>query len=172
MIHILGERRPQLAEDAWVAPGAHVIGDVVLGAAASVWFGAVLRGDIERLSIGPGSNIQDNAVLHSDPGKPLVLGAKVTVGHAVTLHGCRIGDSSLVGIGAIVMNGAQIGHHSLIGAGAVVTEGKAFPDGVLILGTPARVIRALSEEEMAQLEVSAQTYMERAAHYRQALQPA
>lgn len=172
MIYRLEQRVPEVAADAYIAPGASIIGDVHIGAQASIWFGAVLRGDIERLSIGPGSNVQDNAVLHSDPGSPLVLGSKVTVGHAVTLHGCRVGDHSLIGIGAIVMNGAHIGMHSLVGAGALVTEGKSFPDGVLILGSPARVVRTLTAAEIEGLRTSAQTYIERAALYRRALQPA
>jgi len=172
MIHALGDRAPLIAPDAYVAPGASIIGDVHIGARASIWFGAVLRGDIERLTIGDGTNIQDNAVLHSDPGQPLVLGSRVTVGHSVTLHGCHVGECSLVGIGSIVMNGAHIGMHSLVGAGALVTEGKQFPDGVLILGSPARVVRTLTATEIEGLGRSAQTYIERAALYRRLLQPA
>ncbi len=171
MIYALGDRIPQVAEDAYVAPGARVIGDVHIGAQASIWFGAVLRGDIERLTIGPGTNIQDNSVLHSDAGIPLVLGTHITVGHGVTLHGCQVGDGSLIGIGAIVMNGARIGARSIVGAGALVTEGKQFRDGVLILGTPARVARELSAAELDMLTRGAQHYIERGQLYRQTLRP-
>ena len=172
MIYVLEDRIPQVAGDVYVAPGASVIGDVHIAAQASIWFGAVLRGDIERLTIGQGSNIQDNSVLHSDAGMPLVLGARVTVGHAVTLHGCRVGDGTLVGIGAIIMNGARIGNRSIVGAGALVTEGKEFPDGVLILGSPARVVGPLTAAELAQLATSAQHYIDRAQIYRRSLRPA
>jgi carbonic anhydrase/acetyltransferase-like protein (isoleucine patch superfamily) len=172
MVWALGMRRPVVAPDAWVAPGAAVIGDVELGAGASVWFGAVLRGDVEKLVIGAGTNIQDNAVLHSDPGAPLVLGDLVTVGHMVMLHGCHVGDRSLIGIGSIVMNHARIGADCIVGAGALVTEGKVFPDGVLIIGSPARVARPLTAEEIARLPASAERYRERAALYARSLSPA
>ncbi len=171
MIYATEGRTPQVATDAWVAPSASVVGDVHLAARASVWFGAVLRGDVERLTIGRGTNIQDNAVLHSDPGKPLVLGERVTVGHMVMLHGCHVGDEALIGIGAVVLNGARIGARSLVGAGALITEGKIFPEGVLIIGSPARVARELTPEEIARLPESAERYMERAALYRRTLTP-
>ena len=170
MIYALEHRRPEVAADAWVAPSAVVVGDVHIGAEASIWFGAVLRGDVERLTIGRGTNIQDNSVLHSDPGAPLVIGARVTVGHLVMLHGCDIGDGALIGIGAIVMNHARIGRHCIVGAGALVTEGKAFPDGSLILGSPARLARPLTDEELGRLPASAQRYIDRAKLYRHALQ--
>ncbi len=166
MICAIGPLTPSVAADAWVAPGAVVVGDVHLAAETSIWFGAVLRGDVERLTIGRGSNIQDNAVVHADPGAPLVLGEYVTVGHMVTLHGCQIGDGSLVGIGAIVLNHARIGRNCLVGAGALVTEGKTFPDGVLIVGSPARVIRELGEDEIARIHHGARHYVERARLYR------
>lgn len=169
MIHALGERVPVIADDAFVAPGATVIGDVQLGARSSVWFGAVLRGDVERLTIGRSTNIQDNCVLHSDPGAPLVLGDDVTVGHMAVLHGCHVGDAALIGIGAIVMNRARIGARSIVGAGALVTEGKEFPEGVLIMGSPAKVARSLTEEELARLPESARRYAERAQLYRRSL---
>jgi carbonic anhydrase/acetyltransferase-like protein (isoleucine patch superfamily) len=162
-------RVPQIAEDAYVAPTAAVIGDVVLASQASVWFGAVLRGDVERLTIGRGTNIQDNSVLHSDPGAPLTLGDGVTVGHLVTLHGCSVGDGSLIGIGAVVMNHARIGARCIVGAGALVTEGKEFPDGVLIIGSPAKAARDLKDEELARMAGNAQRYMDRALQYRRAL---
>lgn len=170
MIYSLDGRTPAIAPDVYVAPGARVIGDVELGAGASVWFGAVLRGDVERLTVGPGTNIQDNSVLHSDPGAPLVLGRRVTVGHLVMLHGCEVGDHSLIGIGAVILNRARIGARCIVGARSLVTEGKTFPDGVLILGSPARVVRELTPEEMAGLEGSATRYMERAHRYRAGLE--
>jgi carbonic anhydrase/acetyltransferase-like protein (isoleucine patch superfamily) len=172
MIYALDGRRPQIAPDAWIAPNAIVIGDVHIGAEASIWFGTVLRGDIERLTIGAGTNIQDNSVLHSDPGAPLVIGAGVTVGHMVMLHGCHIGDGALIGIGAIVMNHAHIGARSIVAAGALVTEGKHFPEGSLILGSPARLTRPLTSEELARLPINAQRYIDRARLYRRALLPA
>jgi carbonic anhydrase/acetyltransferase-like protein (isoleucine patch superfamily) len=172
VIYSLEGRVPQLADDVWVAPNATVIGDVHLASGSSVWFGAVLRGDVERLTIGRDTNIQDNAVLHSDPGAPLELGDRVTVGHMVTLHGCHVGDDCLVGIGAVVMNQARIGARSIVGAGALVTEGKAFPEGSLIIGAPARLARPLSGEELARMAGTAQRYVARAQLYRRALRPA
>jgi carbonic anhydrase/acetyltransferase-like protein (isoleucine patch superfamily) len=170
VIYTLAEHAPLVAADAFVAPGATVVGDVHIGPQSSVWFGAVLRGDVERLTIGRATNIQDNSVLHADPGAPLVIGDEVTVGHMVMLHGCRIGDSALIGIGAIVMNRARIGARCIVGAGSLVTEGKEFPDGVLILGTPARVLRKLTDAELAHLTESAQRYAERGQLYRRSLQ--
>jgi carbonic anhydrase/acetyltransferase-like protein (isoleucine patch superfamily) len=172
VIYALEGRVPQLAPGVYVAPGASIIGDVHIAAEASVWFGAVLRGDVERLTIGRGTNIQDNSVLHSDPGAPLVLGERVTVGHMVTLHGCHVGDDSLVGIGAIVMNHARIGARCIVGAGALVTEGKEFPDGVLIIGSPAKVARDLTAAELERLAGTAQRYIDRAQLYHRALRPA
>ena len=160
-LYRLGESAPQPSGDGrfWVAPGAHVIGDVRIGEDVSVWFGAVIRGDNEPIRIGARSNIQDLSVLHSDPGSPLTIGEGVTVGHKVTLHGCTIGNNSLVGIGAIVLNRASIGANSIVGAGALVTEGKVFPDGVLIVGAPARVARELTPEQIEGLKRSADHYV-------------
>ncbi len=172
MIFSIEQRAPQLADDVFVAPGATVVGDVHLAERSSVWFGAVLRGDVERLTIGAGTNIQDNSVLHSDPGAPLVLGEMVTVGHLAMLHGCHVSDYALIGIGAIVMNHARIGARSIVGAGALVTEGKEFPDGVLIVGSPAKVARKLSDDELARLPEAARRYIDRAQAYRRALRPA
>lgn len=172
MIYALGNRVPQLADDVYIAPGAELIGDVHIGAGSSVWFGAVLRGDVERLTIGCNSNIQDNSVLHSDPGAPLLIADRVTVGHMVTLHGCHVGAGSLVGIGAIVMNHARIGARCIVAAGALVTEGKIFADGTLILGSPARAVRRLSDAELARLDGTTQRYVERAQVYRRDLRPA
>lgn len=161
----LGDTRPRTGDGAWIAPGAAVIGNVILGAGSSVWFGAIVRGDNEPIVIGAHSNIQDGSVLHSDPGSPLTIGAGVTVGHKVVLHGCTVGDNSLVGIGAVVLNRAVIGRDSLVGAGALVPEGKVFPEGVLLLGQPARVVRALEPEEIAALRRSADHYVANARRF-------
>ncbi len=160
---------PRVAESAWVAESAEVMGNVVLGEDASIWFGAVLRGDNETLSIGAGSNVQDGSVLHSDLGQPLTIGERVTVGHKVVLHGCTVGDESLIGIGAVVLNGAKIGRHCLVGAGALVTEGKEFPDGSMILGSPAKAVRQLTPEQIEGLRRSAQTYVANARRFRAGL---
>jgi len=142
-----------------------VMGNVELQDDANVWFAAVLRGDTELLTIGHGSNVQDGSVVHSDFGYPMTLGANVTVGHQVMLHGCTIGDGSLIGIQSVVLNGARIGRHCLVGAGSLVTEGKSFPDGSLIVGRPARVVRALTEEQIAEIEKIAAHYVENARRF-------
>lgn len=160
---------PQVDASAWVADSAQVIGQVRLDAQASVWFGCVLRGDGDRIHIGEGSNIQEGSVLHVDAGMPLRVGRHVTVGHGVMLHGCTVGDESLIGIGAVVLNGAQIGKNCLVGAGALVTEGKSFPDGSMILGSPARVVRQLSPEQIEGLRQSARHYIENAQRFRAGL---
>jgi carbonic anhydrase/acetyltransferase-like protein (isoleucine patch superfamily) len=165
----LSNGKPQLAESAWVAPQAVVIGNAALRERASVWFNAVIRADNEAIKIGAGSNVQDGAVLHTDPGYPMVIGANVSIGHQAMLHGCTIGDGSLIGIQAIVMNGAVIGRHCLVGAGAVVTEGKTFPDRSLILGAPAKVVRELTDEQIASLASNAADYAARAEKYRREL---
>jgi len=169
MLYALGSRKPYTAGDYYVAPGAAVIGDVNLGPDTSVWFGAVVRGDVEPITLGRGTNIQDGSVLHADPGCPLIIDEFVTVGHQVMLHGCRIGKYSLIGIGSRILNGAVIGANSIVGAHALVTEGKVFPDGVLIIGSPAKVARDLTDDEMAQLPTSAQRYIDRAKLYRKEL---
>ena len=160
---------PRVADSAWVAENALVIGDVSLGEHASVWFGTTVRGDTATITIGAGSNIQDGSVLHADHGFPMTVGRHVTVGHQVMLHGCTIGDGSLIGIGAIVLNGAKIGKHCLVGAGSLVTEGKEFPDGSMILGTPARAVKALTPEQIEGLRMSAKHYTDNAARYRKTL---
>lgn len=160
---------PQVADSAWVADSAQVMGAVTLAEGSSVWFGAVIRGDTETITVGAGSNIQDASVLHADHGFPLVIGERVTVGHQVMLHGCTIGDESLIGIGAVVLNGAKIGKHCLVGAGALVTEGKAFPDGSMIIGSPAKAVRQLTPEQIEGLKRSAQHYTENADRYRNGL---
>ncbi|MCU0941791.1 MAG: gamma carbonic anhydrase family protein [Hydrogenophaga sp.] len=160
---------PQVDASAWVAENAQVIGDVRLGAGSSVWFGATLRGDTETITVGEGSNVQDGSVLHADVGYPLTIGQSVTVGHQVMLHGCTIGDESLIGIGAVVLNGARIGQHCLVAAGSLVTEGKVFPDGSMIMGSPARVVRPLTPEQIEGLRRSAQHYRDNAGRYRRGL---
>ncbi len=164
-IYQLDDHIPDVADSAWVADSAEVVGRVTLGEDVSIWFNAVLRGDSDSLSIGAGSNIQDGSVLHADTGFPLVLGANVTVGHQVMLHGCTVGDESLIGIGAVVLNGARIGRNCIVGAGALVTEGKEFPDGSLIVGAPAKVIRQLSEAQIAGLKASAAHYVNNGRRY-------
>lgn len=160
---------PELAESAWVAPGAHVIGRVILEGDTSIWFGAVLRGDGEPITVGQGSNIQENTVCHTDPGYPLTIGAGCTIGHKAMLHGCTIGENSLIGMGATVLNGARIGRDCLIGAGALITEGKEIPDGSLVMGVPGRVVRALDAEAIERLRVSARHYQENARRFRAGL---
>jgi carbonic anhydrase/acetyltransferase-like protein (isoleucine patch superfamily) len=147
------------SDEYWIAPSASVIGRVTIKKNVSIWFGAVIRGDVESISIGENTNIQDGSVLHADPGHPLSIGPDVTVGHMVMLHGCEIGSNSLIGIGAVILNGARIGRNCLIGARALVTEGKDIPDGSLVVGAPARVVRPLSEEEIAGLTRSAERYV-------------
>jgi len=165
----LDDKTPQLSAGAWVADSAQVIGDVAMGVNASVWFGTVVRGDSESIHIGDGSNIQDGSVLHADPGKPLRIGNNVSVGHKVMLHGCTIGDESLIGIGAIVLNGAKIGKNCLVGAGSLVTEGKEFPDGSMILGSPAKAVRALSADQIEGLRGIARHYVDNARQFRAGL---
>ncbi len=168
-IYALGDRAPTIPESAWVADSAQVIGDVTLGQDVSIWFGAVLRGDTDHMRIGRGSNIQDGSVLHADVGRPLTVGEDVTVGHQVMLHGCTIGDGSLIGIGAVVLNGARIGKHCLVGAGALVTEGKEFPDGSMIIGAPAKAVQQLTPEQIDGLRGSARGYVENARRFRETL---
>ncbi|MBD7960555.1 MULTISPECIES: gamma carbonic anhydrase family protein [Comamonas] len=160
---------PEIAASAWVADSAQVMGEVKIGGDASIWFGTVVRGDTSSITIGEGSNVQDASVLHADLGMPLVIGRHVTVGHQVMLHGCTIGDESLIGIGAIVLNGAKIGKNCLVGAGALVTEGKEFPDGSMIIGSPARVVKQLTPEQMQGLRQSAQHYIDNAHRFKAGL---
>ena len=160
---------PQLGTGAWVADSAEVIGNVQLGENASIWFGAVLRGDNETMTIGRNSNVQDMSMLHSDPGSPLTIGENVTIGHQVMLHGCTIGDNSLIGIQAVVLNNAKIGRNSIVGAGSVVTEGKEFPDNSLIFGSPAKVMRTISDEDAARLRHGSDHYVDNAVRYAKGL---
>src|SRR4051795_9984448 len=150
-VYQFGERVPSVHDSVFVAPSASVIGSVVLSENVSVWFGATIRGDNDTITVGKSSNVQEGAVLHTDPGLPLKVGENVTIGHQAMLHGCTIGDGSLIGIQAVILNNAVIGKNCLVGAGAVITEGKEFPDGSLILGAPAKVVRTLSEEAIANL---------------------
>jgi carbonic anhydrase/acetyltransferase-like protein (isoleucine patch superfamily) len=158
-IYQLEDDVPDIHASAWVADSAQVMGRVILAENASVWYGAVLRGDNEPISVGSNSNVQDGSVLHTDAGQPLVIGAGVTIGHQVMLHGCSIGDGSLVGIQCVIMNGARIGRNCIVGAGSVVTEGKQFPDGVLILGAPAKVVRELTADQIERLKFNAEHYV-------------
>jgi carbonic anhydrase/acetyltransferase-like protein (isoleucine patch superfamily) len=168
-IYRLDDETPRIAPTAWVADSAQVMGHVELQEGASVWFGCVLRGDNELLQVGSRSNIQDGSVVHSDPGFPLTLGADVTVGHQVMLHGCSIGEGTLIGIQSVILNGARIGAHSLVGAGSLVTEGKEFPPGSLIVGRPAKVVRPLTDEEIAKLVKTAAHYVDNARRFRAGL---
>lgn len=168
-IYQLDDLKPVIHESAWVADNAQVMGDVTLAEGSSVWFGVVIRGDTETITVGKGSNIQDNSVLHADHGMPLVIGEHVTVGHQVMLHGCTIGDGSLIGIQAVVLNGARIGKNCLVGAGSLVTEGKEFPDGCMILGSPAKAVRQLTDAQIEGLKMSAQHYMDNARRYKAGL---
>lgn len=165
---------PHLAEDGdvWVAPGAAVIGDVVIETGASIWFNAVLRGDNERIRVGTGSNVQECSVLHTDPGYPLTIGANCTIGHKAMLHGCTIGDGALIGMGATVLNGAVIGEGCLIGAGALITEGKVIPPGSLVMGAPGKVVRDLDAAARQGLLKSAEKYRRNMRRFRTGLSPA
>lgn len=173
MYYELDGVKPEIADKSvWVAPSADVIGNVSLAAQSSVWFNATMRGDNDPIVIGERSNIQDNSVLHTDVGSPINIGTGVTVGHKVMLHGCTIGDNSLVGMGSTVLNNAKIGANSIVGANSLVTEGKEFPDGVLIVGSPARVVKELSPEQIEMIRMSAQIYVDNAARFANGLQQA
>ncbi|HKQ44794.1 MAG TPA: gamma carbonic anhydrase family protein [Rhizomicrobium sp.] len=164
-IYELDGATPEIAQDCWIAPDAVLIGKIRLLKGASIWFGAVLRGDNEWITIGPDSNVQDHSIVHADPGQPVTIGRGVTVGHRVIVHSAQIGDHSLIGMGAILLNRARIGSHSLVGAGALVTEDKIFEDGKMILGVPAKAIRDLTAEQIAGMEKSAAIYVANARRY-------
>lgn len=170
-IYALEEYQPRIDPTAWVAETATVVGRVTLGAQASLWYGVVARGDSAAIELGARSNVQDNAVLHADEGMPLIIGDDVTVGHQAMLHGCTVGDGSLIGIQAVVLNGVRIGKNCLVGAGSLVTEGKEFPDGSLIMGSPAKVVRQLSLEQLERLRFSAAHYVDNAQRHRDRRQP-
>jgi carbonic anhydrase/acetyltransferase-like protein (isoleucine patch superfamily) len=165
-IYQLGEDAPQIDPSAWVADTANLIGKVTLGANATVWYGVTIRGDNERITIGPDSNVQEGTVMHTDMGYPMTLGTGVSIGHMAMLHGCSVGDGALIGIQAVIMNGAKIGKGCLVGAGALVTEGKEFPDNTLILGSPAKAVRTLAEGDVARLREIADGYVARGKLYR------
>lgn len=165
MVHAYKGIKPQIGEGAYIAPGAQVIGKVILGAEASIWFSTVVRGDTDTITIGPGSNIQDGSVVHCDPGQPTVIGANVTIGHACILHGCQIGDDCLIGMGTTILNGAKLGPGSLVGAGSLITEGKEFPPGSVIMGRPAKVVRQVEEREQAMIRRGAENYRRNARDY-------
>ena len=165
----MGGFEPQIGEGAWVAPSADLIGNVRLGPRASIWFGAVLRGDNTPLDLGEETNFQDGAIGHSDPGFPLTIGTNCTVGHNVILHGCTIEDGALIGMGSIVMNGARIGRNSIVGAGSVITEGKQFPERSLIIGAPARAIRTLEPEQVEAMTRGAGFYVANGARFKKGL---
>ncbi|MCZ4257581.1 gamma carbonic anhydrase family protein [Sulfitobacter sp. G21635-S1] len=164
-LYALGDKTPKVHGNAWVAPDANVIGNVVLEDESSVWFGSTLRGDNEVIHVGRRSNVQENCVFHTDMGYPLTIGENCTIGHKVMLHGCTIGDNTLIGMGATILNGARIGRNCLIGAGALITEGKEIPDGSLVMGAPGKVVRQLDDEAIAKLTASARHYAENAARF-------
>lgn len=164
-LYALDGLTPKIDSTAWVAPDANVIGNIVLAAKSSVWFGCTLRGDNELIEVGEGSNVQENCVFHTDPGCPLTIGINCTIGHKVMLHGCTIGDNSLIGMGATILNGAKIGKNCLIGAGALITENKVIPDGSLVMGAPGKVVRELDAAAIAGLTASAEHYQQNAARF-------
>ncbi len=168
-LYALGDVSPTVDGDAWVAPDANVIGNVVLEAGSSVWFGCTLRGDNEVIHVGAGTNVQENSVFHTDIGYPLTIGVNCTIGHKVMLHGCTIGDNTLIGMGATILNGSKIGMNCLIGAGALITENKVIPDGSLVMGAPGRVIKQLDDAAIQNLTASALHYSENAARFRRDL---
>ena len=171
MLYALEDKQPQLLGNNWVADNAAVIGNVVLHPGANIWFGCTVRGDNDPITIGENTNIQDNSVLHTDVGVPLVIGRDVTIGHQVMLHGCTIGDNTLIGIQSVILNRAKIGKNSIVGAGSLVPEGKSYPDGVLLMGSPAVVKRELSAQEIAFIKLSAQHYVQNAQRFAAKLKP-
>ena len=171
-VYALEDARPEIAADCWIAPDAAVIGKVRLLKGASIWFGAVLRGDNEWITIGPDSNVQDHSIIHADPGQPVTVGRGVTIGHRVIIHSAAVGDGSLIGMGAVLLNRARIGARSLVGAGALVTEDRMFEDEKLILGAPAKAMRDLTPEQIKGLEMSAASYVANASRYARNLRPA
>ncbi len=170
-LYALGDNQPQLDADTWVAPDANLIGKVVLEAGASVWFGCTIRADHEEIRICEGANVQENVVMHIDAGYPLTVGKNCTIGHKVMLHGCTIGENSLVGMGATVLNGAKIGKNCLIGAGALITENKVIPDNSLVMGAPGKVVREVSPEQAKNLTLSALHYQENMRRFREEMRP-
>jgi carbonic anhydrase/acetyltransferase-like protein (isoleucine patch superfamily) len=169
MRYALGEHEPQIAESAYIAPTATVIGQVTIGPEASVWWGAVIRGDVDRITIGSGTNVQDGTIIHCDQGIPTTIGREVTIGHGCVIHGCTIGDHCLIGMGSTILNGARLGENCLVGAGSLITEGKEFPPGSVIMGRPARLVREVGEPELAMIRRGADNYRRNAQRYRREL---
>jgi len=170
-LYRLGDKQPQVGDNAWIAPNATVIGNVHLGANASIWWNATVRGDNDPIHIGDNSNIQDGSVLHTDEGVPMRIGNNVTVGHLVMLHGCIVGDGSLIGIGSVILNRAVIGKGCIVGANTLIPEGKVFPDRVLIVGSPGKVIRELTDDDVTKLKKAAEHYVTNARRYSDSLSP-
>ena len=168
-IYSLDGVRPDIADNAYVAPSAQIIGNVKMADHSSVWFGAVIRGDNDLIEIGARTNIQDNSVLHTDPGIPLIIGDGVIVGHRVMLHGCKIGENTLIGIGATILNGAVIGKNCIIGAHSLITEGKVIPDGSMVVGSPGRIIKSLTEQHFQMLRINSEVYVANAKRFNQNL---
>lgn len=168
-VYHFGELIPQIDPDAWIAPGVQIIGNARIDALAGIWFGTVMRADNDLIHIGEGSNIQDGCVLHNDAGTPVIIEPYVTVGHQVLLHSCHVGHGSLVGMQSVLMSRSRIGRSSLVAAGSLVTEGKVFPDGVLIMGRPAKAVRELTDDEMAQMQITTRRYIDKAQRYAKAL---
>ena len=168
-IYSLDGVRPDIADNAYVAPSAQIIGNVKMADHSSVWFGAVIRGDNDLIEIGARANIQDNSVLHTDPGIPLIIGDGVIVGHRVMLHGCKIGENTLIGIGATILNGAVIGKNCIIGAHSLITEGKVIPDGSMVVGSPGRIIKSLTEQHFQMLRINSEVYVANAKRFNQNL---
>ena len=171
MIYALDGNHPEIDPTSWVAPDANLIGKVILKSESSVWFGTTIRGDNETIEVGQGSNVQENCVLHTDMGFPLTIGPDCTIGHKAMLHGCTIGEGSLIGMGAVILNGARIGKGCLIGACALITEGKEIPDGSLVMGSPGKIVRVLDDSARAKLLLSAAGYRANAARFRKGLTP-
>ncbi len=165
MFYDLEDKKPKNSGENWVAPNATIIGDVTLEKNSSVWFNAVIRGDNENIHVGEGSNVQDGSVLHTDPGCPLRIGKDVTIGHIVMLHGCTIGDNSLIGIGAVILNNVKIGKNCIVGAKALITENKEIPDNSLVVGAPGRVVRKLTDEEIGKVTENAKHYQDNWRRY-------
>ncbi|SLN40126.1 2,3,4,5-tetrahydropyridine-2,6-dicarboxylate N-acetyltransferase [Falsiruegeria litorea R37] len=170
-IYALGDNAPEIHEDTWVAPDANLIGKVVLEAGSSVWFGCTIRADHEEIRVGEGSNVQENCVMHIDAGYPLTIGKNCTIGHKVMLHGCTIGDNTLIGMGATILNGAKIGKNCLIGAGALITENKEIPDNSLVMGAPGKVVREIDETNAQRITLSALHYQENMRRFRDTMKP-
>ena len=168
-IYSLDGIRPDIADNAYVAPSAQIIGNVKMADHSSVWFGAVIRGDNDLIEIGARTNIQDNSVLHTDPGIPLIIGDGVIVGHRVMLHGCKIGENTLIGIGVTILNGAVIGKNCIIGAHSLITEGKVIPDGSMVVGSPGRIIKSLTEQHFQMLRINSEVYVANAKRFNQNL---